>query len=205
MPFPSTYLSVTCRFKNSVTSALATSRLYYLPQSAFSPTLANIATFANGFRTAFLTAVTGAHCPDVVMSSVALRWVSGGLEVEGENNNGVIVGTIPGDTLPEEDVLVIHRRTGMIGRQNRGRVFWPFVPKDFVGDGGELSASGILAAVALAGMVKSNVVSNGTTFIPQTIDFKDAVARPVVQSGYLVATGSRRDRRFPKQTVAVRI
>jgi len=207
MPFPATYLSVTLNFDNTLTSAKATCRLYYLPQSAgaFNPTLANIATFANGFRTAFLAASQPALTADCRLSSVRLRWVSGGTEVEGDNNNGNIVGSASGDTLPEEDVIVIQRRTGLIGRKNRGRVFWPFVPKSFCDEGGELSAAGLAAANGLATMVKSVVTSNGVTFDPQTINFKDGQCKLIVQTGYLTATASRRDRRFPHRMTAVRV
>lgn len=207
MPFPATYLGVSLLFVNDATQAQASCRLFYLPQSsgAFNPSLANITTFANGFRTAYLTAGAAALTTNCRIATVRLRWVSGSNEVEGDNNNGAITGSVTGETLPEEDVIVIHRRTGLIGRRNRGRIFWPFVPEVFSDEGGELTALGLTAAAGLAAMVKSPVTSNAVAFDPYTIDFKDGIARQVVQSGYLTSTASRRDRRFPKRLIPVRV
>jgi hypothetical protein len=207
MPLPTTYYKITLHFRNTLTSAKANCVLWYLPTSTGSaaPTLTTIATFANNAKTAFSTAISGSTTSDCEMSGLTLKYVNGGAEVEGDNNNGAIGGTESADTLPEEDVYCIQRRTGGIGRNRRGRVFFPFVPVSFVALGGELTTNGKAAAAALATMVKSSLTMNGIPFTPQTIDWKNGQCVPVVQTGYVTATCSRRDRRFPKTLTSVRI
>lgn len=205
MPLPATYLRVTMNFRNPTTGAKATSVLWYLPASAGTTiTLANVALFANDFKTAFTSAIQGALSDVAAMDSLTLKWVTGGNEVEGNNNNGAIGGSVGGDCLPEEDVIVIQRRTGKVGRSKRGRIFFPFISEDFVEDG-ELNAAGKTAAAALAAMVKSNVTAQGAVFNPKTLDHKNNVLETVVQAGYITATCSRRDRRFPKQLTSIRV
>jgi len=205
MGLPSTYMRVALNFKSNRTSAQAHSVLWYLPTSG-SPTitLANIAAYANDFKTAYGTAVAAALNEDCEMSSVSLKWVTGGNEVEGDNTNGSITGGVVSDVLPEEDVFCIQRRTGKQGRSKRGRIFFPFVPEMFVEDG-ELNTDGKAAAAGLASMVKSIVTANGQSFTPKTLDHKNAVLETVVQAGYVTATCSRRDRRFPKVLTSIRV
>jgi len=204
MGLPATYLAVDLAFVNTSQGSHAGVRLWYLPTSGTPTiTLANIATYANDFKTAYATA-SGAALPDTVeLTTVTLKWVSGGNEVEGQNTNGGITGDVGGDVLPEEDVICIQRRTGKQGRSKRGRVFWPYIPESFVEDG-HLNTTGRAAALGLANMVKSVVTANGVSFTAKTLDHKNAVLETIVQAGYVTDTCSRRDRRSPKQLTAVR-
>lgn len=206
MPVPSTYLRATLSFRNVTTGSRAHVALWYLPSSlgATPPSLATVTTYANAFNTAYATAVAAALTTAHQLTSVTLKWVTGGAEVEGDNNNGPVAGTVSGDTLPEVNTMVIQRRTGLVGRMKRGRIFFPYVPESFQ-DEGDLSGSGITAAAALAGMVKSDVVASGVTYKPQHFDHKNNVLVPVVQAGYLNQVTTRRDRRSPKQYTPVRV
>lgn len=205
MGLPATYMRATLNFSDTATGAKAHCVLWYLPTSGTpSITLANIATYANDFKTAFATAVAAALSQEAQLDSVTLKWVQAGTEIEGQNTNGVVAGTVESENLPEEDVLCIQRRTGLQGRTKRGRIFFPFVPAAFEADG-ELNTTGKAAAAGLAGMVKSTVTANSVSFTPKTLDHKNAVLETVVQAGYITATTSRRDRRFPKQLTSVRV
>lgn len=204
MPLPATYTKVTMYFSNPTTNAKAQCVLWYLISAGTTPSLSTVVTHANSFRTAYSTAIAAALPTACNLDKVTLRWVSGGSEVEGDNSNGVVAGTVSGDVLPEEDVIVIQRRTGFVGRNKRGRIFFPFVPEAFQADGA-LNSTGLTAAAGLAAMVKSNVVSGATTYNPQTPNWKDGGLLAVTQAGYVTTTCSRRDRRSPKTLFAVHV
>lgn len=200
---PATYTRATLHFENTITTAKATCALYYLITAGTPPTLATIGTVASGFKTAYSAATAPTLNPDCRVTKVTVKYVSGGNEVEGDNTNGVIAGTHPSsDVLPEETVVCIQRRTGLVGRSKRGRIFWPFVTEDDQADGA-LTEDGQTIFGAVAQMVKSDVIASGITFKPHTLDHKNAVLVPIVQTGVVIELCSRRDRRFPKVLSAI--
>lgn len=205
MPLPAIYLRATLNFENDETKAKATCALWYSNGSGgTSPTLATVSAYANSFRTAYSSAIAG-WLPDTCrMTRVTLKWVAAGAEIEGDSTAGPVQGTIAGEVLPEEDVLCVQRRTGLQGRNKRGRVFFPFVSESFQADG-ELNNAGIAAATALANMVKSVVVHSGGNWNPGTVNWKEGQLIGIVQSGFVRQTCSRRDRRYPKQLTSLRV
>lgn len=206
MGLPATYTRATLHFRNATTTAKATCALYYLIAGGGTPpTLATIGTFANGFKTAYSAATAPTLVSLCEVSKVTVKYVTGGNEVEGDNTNGIIGGAHPtSDVLPEEDVVCIQRRTGLVGRNKRGRIFWPFVPEAEQHDG-ELENTGVQLYAAVAQMVLSDVVAAGTTFHPHTLDHKNSVLVPLVQCGVVLQICSRRDRRFPKVLDSIKV
>ena len=205
MALPATYTKVTMHFQSNIDLARAHCVLWYLiTAGATVPTLATVSAFASSFKTAFSTALVGALANGCNLTGVTLKYVVDGNEVEGDNTNGTVDGIISGDYLPEEDVLCIQKRTGLVGRSKRGRIFFPFVP-EIHQENGDLNAAGLAAAAGLATMVKSNVVHSSTTFGPHHLDNKNSLLIPIVQTGYVTTICSRRDRRNPKTLTSVRI
>lgn len=205
MPLPGTYVKVTLHFRNVDTSSQAHCVLWYQMTAGTTPTLANVGTFANAFKTAFSTAIPPSMAENCEVQKITLKHVTGGSEVEGDNTNGTIAGTVTSsDTLPEEDVVVIQRRTGLVGRNKRGRVFWPYVPETFQADG-ELQGGAITVYTAIATMIKNPVTGSGNTYSPCTLDHKNGILVPVVQTGVVLQICSRRDRRSPKTLSSVRV
>lgn len=198
MPLPATYVKVTAKFKNTTTGSVANSVFWYLKDTGPDATLSTVTTYANNFKTAYETALS-AWLPDACqVQAITFKQVIAGTEVEGQNSNGVIGGSVTGfDILPEEDVLCIQRRTGLVGRNKRGRVFIPYVSEDFQEDG-ELNAGGLANALLIATMIKSDVTAGTAVFFPCTPDWKNSVLVPVVQAGIVRQVCSRRDRRDPK-------
>jgi len=192
-------MRATLEFSNPTTGAKARSALWYAAGSgATPPTLANISSYATSFKTAYTSACQGMLCGFAQLDAVVLKYVAGSSEVEGGSTGGPVAGLYDGECLPEEVVVCIIRRTGLKGRSNRGRIFFPFISEDAQADG-ELNEGGLTAANALATMVKSNVVHAGGTWIPQTPNWVGGILNQVVQAGAITSLCSRRDRRFPKQ------
>lgn len=206
MPLPATYMKVTLCFRNTNTQSTANCVLWYVAGgSGVPPTQANISTAANGFKTAYSTAVQAALNEHAEMYKVTLKYVTGGAEMEGDNTNGAVGGGAAGDCLPEEDVICIQKRTGLVGRSKRGRIFFPYVSEDFQNDG-ELGPAGVAAASGLATMVKSFVVASPIgEWQPAHLDNKNGILIKITQTGYVLQTCSRRDRRSPKVLQSVRI
>lgn len=203
MGLPATYLRVDVLFHKGATGSKAMCTLWYLKAGAGTdPTLATVASYANDFKTAYSAAISGWLPEDCEMYAVKLKWVSGGNEVEGQNTNGAVGGASPGECLPEEDAVVIQRRTGLQGRSKRGRIFLPYVSEDYQEDG-ELNATGKLKAAGVATMVKGQVTAQTVVYDPYTLDRKNGVLVKVVQAGYQNGICSRRDRRFPRGSSGV--
>lgn len=205
MPLPATYLKCTLHFRCDDTGSRAQCVLWYLQGSgAIAPTLSTIAAYANSFMTAFTAGTSAMLAENSRFAKVTLKWVSGGNEVEGDSTLPSVPGTAAGDTLPEEVVVCIQRRTGQIGRNKRGRIFFPYIPEAYQQDG-NLMGLGVSAATGLAAMVRNKVTHSGGQWEPQTPDWKTGVLVPVVQAGYVEQLCSRRDRRDPKVLTAVRV
>jgi len=194
------YLRVTLNFLDAPTGAKCTSALYYKKTAGADPVFANIVSIADAFRTAYLTAVPPSLSDSCQVTHLQLDWKGAGTEVQGNSSAGPIVGAVSGEsTLPEEVVAEIQRRTGLQGRNKRGRVFWPFVPESFNEEGGEISTGGLAAYGGVAEMIASNVTAIGTEWIPQTPDYKTGSLTAVIQTRVCTSLLSRRDRRFVKK------
>lgn len=205
MGTPGTYTRATLLFENLNTNAKATCALWYLLAGGTPPTLATVVAYANSFKTAYSSAVAPTLSPLCQVTNVTLKYVSGGSEIEGQNSNGAIDGTAAsGENLPEEDVVCIQRRTGLQGRNKRGRVFWPFVQEANQLDG-RLTDEALSLYLNVATMIKSDVTHAGNIFHPYTLDHKNSVLVPIVQAGVVREICSRRDRRFPKVLTSIRV
>lgn len=110
-----------------------------------------------------------------------------------------------GDVLPEEDAVVIQRRTGLRGRGKNGRIFLPFVPEAFAIDSA-LTSAAITKYKALAAKIAQPIAAiEGLPHVlePRQPNFKNNLLLPIVSCRVVDNTCSRRDRRTPKRYVAL--
>lgn len=203
MPLPA-HLAVDVLMSETATGNIGRIRLYYAVVSGDDPTVENVQGYANDFKAAYNTAVPACLTSAHSFFAVNIRWLGVTADIEAKSNVAGAAGTRAVGVFPEEVAACIQRRTGVKGRQNRGRVFMPFVPLLFA-NGSTLSTTGVEAYQSLGNMIKSNVecedaaTSNVATFAPRTPNFKQGVLNPVVQTRVLSELASRRDRRFVKR------
>jgi hypothetical protein len=136
------------------------------------------------------------------------RYVGGSNEFEGQSSANSVQGTVVNsgsvinDAMPEENAVVIQRRTDLIGRSKRGRIFVPFIPELFAMDS-ELTTAALDAYKAVGSQVARifTLPSSGRTLTPVQPDFKNGLLHQVLRCRVLSEICSRRDRRDPKRPV----
>lgn len=112
------------------------------------------------------------------------------------------VGTVAGETLPEDDAVVLQRRTGLSGRSKRGRIFVPFVPEGLQ-DTSRLTTAGIEAYQSLGTAMKQAIEVGEGSLIPKHKDFKNQMLHTVLGVNVVIDTCNRRDRYAPKRKSVV--
>lgn len=175
--------------------------LFYKLQTGPEPVAGDIEQFANDFMTAYTSAMTDASTASHHFNRVELIWRDGSsVYVDGISTSASVQCSATGDVLPEQNCVVIQRRTGQPGRNKRGRVFVPFVP-ELYSNGSTLNTTGVGAYQAIAGMVASNVTAgpDDSVFIPVTKNYKTATLENVVQGRFLTEIGTRDDRKFVRR------
>jgi hypothetical protein len=106
------------------------------------------------------------------------------------------------DNLPEDDCVVIQRRTFLRGRENRGRIFISFVPETAAKDS-TLTPVGLSTYKALATKLSDSItIPDVGTLDPATPNGKLGVLVLTKQCRVVSEIMSRRDRRNPKRPVA---
>jgi hypothetical protein len=135
------------------------------------------------------------------------RFLGGGKDIEAVSQENAGLGTLNGSDaaieplMPEQNQVVIQRRTGMSGHANRGRVFLPYIAEKLADDS-TLNSVGIAKFKAIAVKFSDAVTVAGLEqFLPQTRNGKTGQLVPVIQCRLVSEICSRRDRRNPKRPV----
>lgn len=173
-------------------------RLYYIKTAGTDPTQAQLNTFANTIFTTLAVSLLPVIAGAAQFRQVRMLIAGGSAEMEAYSNVGAADGSGSGDMMPEENAVVIQRRTGLPGRSKRGRVYIPYVSEEAAIDS-TLDAPYITLYKSLATALKTPLVSGGITLSPRTPSFKDSTLYPVVETRVLSEICSRRQRRFPKR------
>lgn len=203
MPLPR-HFEATLRFRRG--NAQASCILYYTPDvGSGEPDFENMPMIADAVHAHFSGAIQGIINVgteflgvDVIYATTDVRW-------EASSTEGAVAGEVVGDPLPEEDAVVVQRRTGLPGRGKSGRVFLPFVPETFATDSA-LTAGALVEYKAFALKMSEFVaaVEGGFPALsPVQPIFKTSTFLPVISCRVLDNTCSRRDRRDPKRARAV--
>ena len=181
------------------------SNMFYYKNTGATVIPANINSVADDvyqyFAPLYAAALTTTHS----VFGVRLVFDDGTNQYEGLSNSPATPGTVSGDTLPEEDAIVLRRQTHKKGRNKRGRVFIGLVP-EALQDESLLTTPGAAVYAALATAVMASIITaTGPVLDPQQPDFKTAVLEPVVAAAYVIDVLNRRDRRSPKKLYAVAV
>jgi len=106
----------------------------------------------------------------------------------------VVVLEDPGSrALPDQDALVIQRRTGQPGRASRGRIFIPGIWEDF-NDDGQLADDAIITAEGIAAEMGTDQIFAGITHHARHWNRAANLFMVVTQCRAMKNLGSRRDR-----------
>lgn len=204
MPLPS-HFECTLRFKRG--NATASCILYYATAAeADEPTLEQMPGIADTIHAKFNGPLRAIFEPTTFFEGIDLVYLTSDVRWEASSTEDPQAGTAAaGDVLPEEDAVVIQRRTGLPGRGKHGRIFLPFVPEAFALDSAlTVAALTKYKDVATAmGEAVAGVEGEVPPLFPRTPLFKLNVLQPVVACRVLDNTCSRRDRRDPKRARAV--
>jgi hypothetical protein len=132
------------------------------------------------------------------------RYLSATEDLEGVSSNPVFeeggVGTDSStfDILPEENAIVIQKRTNLPGRSKRGRVFLPFVPESLVNDS-KINVLGMPIFKLLGQAMVQTLGITGVDCQPVHLDKKNGTFHQIVHTRVVNEVCSRRDRRAPKR------
>jgi len=170
MPFPTGVPSVTFITRFRVNSLLASCSTYWELDGALSPSFDHVE-MVNDYQTQF-----GNYWKDLAstLNAIVLTqsiYRSGTSYLDAHSTGAEIPGTV-GDIplgvdtpapLPSWDAILLQRRTGLAGRQHRGRLFIPGID-ELLQNASFVEASAYVAVGALAAFLGSDQVFNATTF-----------------------------------------
>jgi hypothetical protein len=144
---------------------------------------------------------------NVFLYPMECRYLGNGADIEAVSTENAGAGTLTGidppiaPLMPEQNQVVIQRRTGMAGHANRGRIFLPYVAEKLANDS-TLNADGIAKYKAIAVKFSDTITVDGVAeMIPQTPNGKTGQLVQVTQCRVVSEVCSRRDRRNPKRPV----
>jgi hypothetical protein len=186
----------------------ATCTLYYLHGSGGQPEAADMNQVADFIQTTHAQKFAEIMAYPVRVLPCNVYWRDGlnsfdGISTDGPVDGGVGTQALPLDALPEQDALIIQRRTNLAGRSKRGRIFVPFVPESFFADS-TITATALPIVKTLAtSLVK--VLTNtpfGYDLTPCQPSWKTGTMHQVTGCRIVSEVGSRKDRRNPKRPVA---
>ncbi len=156
---------------------------------------------ADGFATDFCNCLTSAE----TFVGTHVSWYSSTTMFEGFSSSAAVPGVVAtNQSLPEEDCVVIRKRTGLAGRTHRGRIFVPLVPETLQDDG-RLTPAGITAYLGLAYKFKTQWTFDGDLLgmigTPKHAAWQAGTLDTIHETGLVVDVLNRRDRRNPKTMI----
>lgn len=195
MAFAQDHWLIDCVFNHFAKKA--SFRLYGVKTIAGTLNQTNLNTFANTLFTTLQVSVLPCLAPDAEFVQVKIKAFEGSNEFEALSTGAPVSGTATGEMMPEENAVVIQRRTGKIGRSKRGRIFFPFIAEPDADDS-ELTTSAINKFKTLCTAIITPFVGGGMTVNPVTPDFKNGVLETVTQARVVGSIMSQRPRRDPR-------
>lgn len=188
---------------DSTTGFTASCSVYFRRSAAGEPAEAELQTFIDGFDTATDNARQAATTESIDCQRCKVKIIGGVTELEvGSAGAGVRMGTVADDVLPEDDAVVIQRRSGLSGRSKRGRIFVPFIPKTFV-EGSHLVPDGYEAFQSVATAFFSDRVIGAITYKPILLDRKNELLVDITAANVVLEICNRRDRYNPKKKATI--
>lgn len=131
-------------------------------------------------------------------NGVKVTYHYGAILLEAESISGAGEGAIDVDLLPDEVALEMQRRTGLAGRQHRGRIYLCCGTEAYGSDGVVLTGSATATALkALATFTGADVTWGGVVWHWRHFNRKDNVMEAVTQMRAMNVVVSQRRRRKP--------
>lgn len=167
------------------------------------PTVSNMPEFATQIAAIHGSFFSNCLIEDCWYRGVHLRYMNGATQLESYSESGQdVTGTADGDdVLPEEDCVVIRKRTGKAGRSHRGRIFMPLVPENFADDSRlTIDGQGVYKSLAYKFKEVHTLTDSLSAAIitPVHASFKTGELDTIVETGIVLDVLNRRDRRDPK-------
>lgn len=172
-------------------------RLYWVFDETPGPDVDWVA-FANSVFAHYSAAYAAMLSSSCHFQRTYVRYVSTTQERDAWSTTGPVVGGVAYPPLPDEVCAEIQRRTGQLGRQNRGRIFISGLPSSEQNDG-VWSAATIARLKALAALIGPDQVFDGDlpSCHARHWDRKENQLKGVSQARATDICVSRRDRRRP--------
>ena len=126
--------------------------------------IGDIEALANAVDTAIATYVLPTLTTNVSYIATHVRGLNSAIDLEADANAGAGLGTATGASQANNVTLAVKRSSGFTGRGARGRVYWPTVPSNVVGDGGRVSSTFQTAVLAALDAIDEAVIASG--FVP---------------------------------------
>lgn len=201
MAFPiGAHLKLTVNFQNTVAGARATSIFYYVVDTGPQPEIGSIAEVAEFFKSQVFDGFAPGLPIGIAITNVEAVWTAGSNQYDGISTSTGTTGSVSGDILPEEDCVVLQKRTGVAGRNKRGRWFIPYVPESFQAHG-ELNAAAKAAWLPICDSLRSPQVDavGPTTWNPVLADSKTGTWVRIQDVRLVNQVCNKRGRRTPKR------
>jgi hypothetical protein len=180
-------------------SAQATCCLYFVPVNGTpDPTKMNL--LADVFMAKYKGALRDVLPTTCQIVNVRVLWNGIDTQFEGASTDGAAFGLVESDFMGEEISVVLQRRTNFRGRNMRGRIFLPFVPKDYALQS-TLTTEAINNYGALCSLLMTDTTYDAKTYEPRHVDRKTETTPQITGWRLVGEIMSRRDRRFPKRPV----
>lgn len=191
---------------NAVSVSVASISTYWQPTGEMPVnTLGEAQQLADGIKAHFVNQIRSVLIDHCYFNAVVVRMVGYAEQWDAQSTDAASQGLIiETPAMPEEVAVCIQRRTGLPGRDMRGRVFMPYVPRTFLVNESRLSDDAIAAYRALG--IRFRTVISGllaTAWTPVHISRKTGLAAQVKDTRVDIDVMSQRGRRAPKQVLAV--
>jgi len=174
---------------------------YYTDTDGLLPDIGSMPASAEFFYDTLGPPIAACMVPGTGVLQAICTFNSGSLQLDAVSTGTALPGTqTAGDILPEEDAIVLQKRTGLQGRNKRGRWFLPYVPEDFQ-ENGELNATAFTALGPLAEVLRADQVDpiGPTTWNPVLADSKTGVWEDIRDVRIVRQVCNKRGRRDPKR------
>lgn len=184
------------------TGHICTNRLYWQPDTP-PTTSTDMIALANQVFAHYAPKYADLMASSCHFISVHVRYNAPTTDIDGWSTAAVVDGVIDEDAMPDEVVYEIQRRTGLTGRQNRGRIFISGAPVT-ANTEGLVHATFRTALIALAALIGPDQTFSAVGLChARHWDRKDNVMRGVSQARAVGEFASRRDRRPPLQLIPI--
>lgn len=196
---------VTMVFRNKFRRVATCEMIYTPPAPGPVVAFADIQTAINDFHDGFGGEVDDLMDVESELSQCRARYVTNeGAELICHSAGAAIAGAKGGtledpgnelEGLPPQTALCVHKVTGYGGRQNRGRLFLPFISEAVQNDG-VIDTLNRIAVQQTMTRLKTGFSVLGTQWLPSLWNLKDNIVKEIIRFEAAEQLSTRVDRRY---------